>query len=220
MRPNASWATAAEPASTKTPTPATRWSLLWNRLDENCGPSEKNRPPIDHDEMTASAARRNGRRTSRGTLGRCGVSRTRPRELTGSGIASAPVNAIANSPSSTTYGSTRSAGSSSTAVEDTSIPSPSPPALITPFASPTAAGSRRGWRSSIAALAAPSARPVAIPCSPRATNSQTTESASMKTTLVAIRPPSATSRTGRRPTSSDRRPARIKLASTPNAYVP
>jgi hypothetical protein len=52
--------------------------LLWNRLAENCGPSEKNRPPIDHDEMTASAARRNGRRTCLGTLGRCGVSRIRP----------------------------------------------------------------------------------------------------------------------------------------------
>ena len=67
------------------------------------------------------------------------------------------------------------------------MPSPIPPALTTPFASPTAAGSRRGWRSSIAALAAPSARPVASPCSPRATNSHTTESASMKRTLVTIR---------------------------------
>ena len=78
------------------------WSLLWNRLAENCGPSEKNRPPIDHDEITASAASRNGRRTDLGTLGRCGVNRTRPCERTGSGNASAPANATANSASSTT----------------------------------------------------------------------------------------------------------------------
>ena len=89
VRPNTSCATAAEPASTKTPTPATRWSVVWNRFAESCGPSERNRPPIDHDEMTPSAASRNGRRTARGTLGRCGVSRRRPRALTGSGIASA-----------------------------------------------------------------------------------------------------------------------------------
>ena len=41
----------------------------------------------------------------------------------------------------------------------------------------------------------------------------------MNTTVVAISPPSATSRTGRRPTSSDTRPARIREVSTPNAYV-
>jgi hypothetical protein len=41
----------------------------------------------------------------------------------------------------------------------------------------------------------------------------------MNTTVVAMRPPSATSSTGRRPTSSDSRPARISVVSTPNAYV-
>ena len=77
----------------------------------------------------------------------------------------------------------------------------------TPFARPTAAGSRRGCRSSSAALAALSAAPVARPWSPRATNSQVTESANAKATVDAISTPSATSSTGRRPTSSETRPA-------------
>src|SRR5260370_686625 len=38
-----------------------------------------------------------------------------------------------------------------------------------PLVKPTPAASRRGWRSSSAALAAPSARPVATPCTPGAT---------------------------------------------------
>ena len=46
-----------------------------------------------------------------------------------------------------------------------------------------------------------------------------TEPAAMNTTVVTIRLPSATSSTGRRPTSSDRRPARISVVRTPNAYV-
>ena len=60
-----------------------------------------------------------------------------------------------------------------------------------------------GCRSSSAALAAPSARPVARPWMPRATNSQTVESASMNRTLVAISVPSEASSTGRRPISSE-----------------
>ncbi len=71
----------------------------------------------------------------------------------------------------------------------------------------------------MAALAAPSARPVASPCRPRATNSQVTESATMNSTDVAARTLSATISTGRRPTSSDTRPAISRLASTPKAYV-
>ena len=66
------------------------------------GPSEKNSPPIDHDEITASAASRNARRTGAGTLGRCGVSRGRVRSSTGSGISSAPAKATAKSTSSST----------------------------------------------------------------------------------------------------------------------
>ena len=48
------------------------------QLADSAGPSERNRPPIDQLEITASAARKNGRRTSAGMLGRCGVSVTRP----------------------------------------------------------------------------------------------------------------------------------------------
>ena len=52
VRPNRSCAAAPEPASAKTLRPATRWSFVWNRVAESCGPSERNRPPTDHDEMT------------------------------------------------------------------------------------------------------------------------------------------------------------------------
>jgi hypothetical protein len=101
-RANASWASEPAPASTNTPRPATRWSVEWNRLADSCGPSEKNSPPIDHEEITASDASRNGRRTDRGIPGRCGVSRGRERDSTGSGMSSAPAKAIANSTSSST----------------------------------------------------------------------------------------------------------------------
>ena len=52
--------------------------------------------------MTPSEASRNGRRTEAGTLGRCGVSRALPLRVTGSGMNSAPTNAIASSTSRTT----------------------------------------------------------------------------------------------------------------------
>ena len=99
------------------------------------------------------------------------------------------------------------------------IPRPMPPALATPLVRPTDPGSRRGCRSSSAAAAALSARPVARPWMPRATNSHAVESASANNTLVAISVPSEASRTGRRPISSDSRPARRREASTPKAYV-
>jgi DNA-binding transcriptional ArsR family regulator len=50
-------------------------------------------------------------------------------------------------------------------------------------------------------------------------NSQATERASMNSTLVTISVPSASRSTGRRPTSSETRPASSSAASTPNAYV-
>ena len=78
------------------PMPVTKWSVEWNTVAASCGPSERNSPPIDHEEITPSAASRNGRRTAAGTPGRCGVRRTPRRSATGSGIASAPANAIAN----------------------------------------------------------------------------------------------------------------------------
>ncbi len=56
------------------------------RWAASCGPSEKKRPPIDHDESTASAARKNGRRATAGTLGCWAVRRKRPRFSIGSGI--------------------------------------------------------------------------------------------------------------------------------------
>ena len=52
---------------------------MWNSVAESCGPSDRNSPPIDHEEITPSAASRNGRRTTGGMLGRCGVSRGRDR---------------------------------------------------------------------------------------------------------------------------------------------
>src|SRR5512133_1174286 len=69
VRPRTIWATAAEPASAKTGIPATRWLVVWKRSAESCGPSDRNRPPIDQDEMTPRAASRKGRRTADGALG-------------------------------------------------------------------------------------------------------------------------------------------------------
>src|SRR5215218_765695 len=83
VRPRTSCASAAEPASAKTPTPATRWLVVWKRSAESWGPRDRNRPPIDHDDITPRAARKKGRRISRGTLGHCGVSRSRERDATG-----------------------------------------------------------------------------------------------------------------------------------------
>jgi hypothetical protein len=54
---------------------------------------------------------------------------------------------------------------------------------------------------------------------PRAAKSQATESATMNNTVETIRTPSATSKTGRRPTSSETRPARSRAASAPQAKV-
>ena len=75
---------------------------MWKRSPESCGPSDRNRPPIDHEDITPSAARKKGRRTSRGTLGHCGVSRRRERDATGSGISQTPAKAIAKSTNSAT----------------------------------------------------------------------------------------------------------------------
>src|SRR5215211_2333926 len=69
-RPNPSCAAEPQAARTNTLMPVTTWFVVWNRLADNCGPSDRNRPPTDHDESTASEARRNGRRTVEGTLGR------------------------------------------------------------------------------------------------------------------------------------------------------
>jgi hypothetical protein len=52
--------------------------------------------------MTPSAARKNGRRTAAGTLGRCGVRRGRERSSTGSGIAKTPAKAMTNRMASVT----------------------------------------------------------------------------------------------------------------------
>jgi len=101
----------------------------------------------------------------------------------------------------------------------TSTPRLIPDALATPFARPAPAGSRRGCRSSSAAAAAPSARPVASPWIARATNSQASDWAAANRTVAAISVPSEPSKTGRRPTMSDTRPASKSEARTPNAYT-
>ena len=75
---------------------------MWKRSPESCGPSERNSPPIDHDDITPSAARTKGRRMARGTLGHCGVSRGRERSATGSGMRQTPSSAIAKSTKSAT----------------------------------------------------------------------------------------------------------------------
>ena len=97
------------------------------------------------------------------------------------------------------------------------MPRPIPAVAAVALVSPTPVGSRRGCRSSSAALAALSAAPVETPWIPRATNSQAAESATMNRTVAAISPPSATSSTGRRPTSSETLPTSSRLASTPKA---
>ena len=102
VRPRTICATAAEPASANTGTPATRWLVVWKRSAESCGPSDRNRPPIDHDDMTPRAASRKGRRTAVGTLGHCGVRRRPVRSATGSGIRQTPSRAMAKSTKSAT----------------------------------------------------------------------------------------------------------------------
>src|SRR5260370_26377430 len=56
VRAVSSWATTAAPASATMPLPETITLLELKRWAASCGPSEKKRPPIDHDESTASAA--------------------------------------------------------------------------------------------------------------------------------------------------------------------
>ena len=58
-----------------------------------------------------------------------------------------------------------------------------------------------------------------MPWTARAANSQITESASMNSTDAPISAASDTISTGRRPASSDARPATSSVASTPIAYV-
>src|SRR6478609_11083161 len=70
VRPKTSCENAADAVSATMPMLATITSDDPKRCAPSCGPSEKKRPPIDHDESTASAARTNGRRTTDGTLGR------------------------------------------------------------------------------------------------------------------------------------------------------
>ena len=104
VRPNTSWPAAADPASTTIPMPARTALVVSNSRTPSPGPSEKNRPPIDHEARTASAASRKGCRALAGTLGRATVSRRRRRPSTGSGMKYAPANAIAKSIKRTTYG--------------------------------------------------------------------------------------------------------------------
>ena len=171
------------------------------------GPSEKKSAPIDQEESTARPARTNGRRTTAGTA------RALERRA-GSRVRSTPARA------SSTHRRTRSRrGRAGRRMAATRGASRAARATTRrgcrgrfrgrgrdAFVRPTPAGSRRGCRSSSAALAALSAAPVARPWRPRATNSQATESARMKRTVDAISTPSAASRTGRRPTSSETPP--------------
>jgi hypothetical protein len=86
VRPVSNWAATAAPASATIPLPETITLLELKRWAASCGPREKKRPPIDHDESTARAASKNGRRATAGTLGRSALRRKRPRFSTGSGI--------------------------------------------------------------------------------------------------------------------------------------
>jgi hypothetical protein len=56
VRLNTSCAIAAEPARAKTLTPPTKGSVVWCRPSASWGPSDSSRPPIDHEEVTPSAA--------------------------------------------------------------------------------------------------------------------------------------------------------------------
>jgi hypothetical protein len=80
--------------------------------------------------------------------------------------------------SRTRYGRRRAPQPTWTREDETSMPSPMPPAAAVALVSPTPAGSRRGCRSRRAALAALKAAPVASPWMQRATNKQAAESAS------------------------------------------
>ena len=141
------------------------------------------RPDRDHGQRGQQERAPDRRRGRSGAAGSAGRGRWR---VTGSGIRSAPEKAIAKRTNSTTYGSTRGAGASSTSSAETSDAQAHPAGADDAVGQPDRGRVAGGCRSSSAALAAPSARPVARPWMPRATNSHATESASMNRTLVAI----------------------------------
>src|SRR5207253_8297125 len=95
VRPVSSCAITAAAARATTPMPDTITLVVLNSCPASCGPSEKKRAPIDQEESTARAARKKGRRTTAGTLGRATVSRKRDRSSTVSGIQYAPASAVA-----------------------------------------------------------------------------------------------------------------------------
>ena len=197
-----------------------RWSCRTARADELRPEREEeaaDRPRREHRERRRGGTG-GGRRA--GTLGRSIVRRKRLRSATGSGIQQAPTKAIANSASSTTYGRTRGASPSWTSDDETRMPRPIPAALATPFVE---ADGRPG-RGAGAGRAAPrwprsARRRSRGPAGRGRRRARRRESASMKSTVEAISDASATSSTGRRPTSSETRPASSSVASTPKAYV-
>src|SRR5262249_58172444 len=67
FRPTASCETRAAAERATTPIAATIALLVPKRWPASCGPSEKKRAPIDHEDNTASAASTKGRRTLTGT---------------------------------------------------------------------------------------------------------------------------------------------------------
>src|SRR5262245_20738954 len=92
LRPDRSCAIVAAAASATTPLPDAIAFVVLKRWAASWGPSEKKSAPIDQEDRTASAARRNGRRTAAGRRGRWTVSRNAERLRTGSGIRYAPVS--------------------------------------------------------------------------------------------------------------------------------
>ncbi len=80
-------------------------------------------------------------------------------------------------------------------------------------------GFDRGWKSSSAALIAPIAVPVAIPCRIRAANSQPTPLAPAKASMATISSTSAAISVGRRPMWSEIEPTTSSAASSATAYT-
>ena len=110
---------------------------------------------------------------------------------------------------------TSGSGAYCTSTEATRAPLPIPAVLTTPLIKPACWPSPRGWRSSSAAPAAPSAAPVIRPCRARAANSMPTEWATANSTPAPNSPIRERVSTGRLPTSSEMRPMSSSAVSTP-----
>ena len=196
VRPSTICATAAEPASAKTGTPATRWLVVWNRSPRAAGPATgTGRRSTTRTSRRARRGRRDGapRAERSATAGSAaGASATRRAR------ASARRRRRRSRRARTARHRAARAGRAGTPRRPPRRARRGPGRRRSPrrWSGPRRPG--RGGRGGRAARRwlRRGAAPVASPCTPRATKSQMTESATMKRTVAPMSALRATSRTG------------------------